>query len=196
MHRTALRVTAAIGALLLTLFALSACDDPVPGPIGGLVLVIRSFEATKVPEIKAIKSIEIRTKRVEVQHSATADGEARFLTVDTQPRSIVIENQGQTDLLVAQYQVSVGLVSQIRIFPSAVTIHLKNGDDIVLDAPSSNLPSWEQSGWKLEPIEGRWPIQLDELTGVRILFKFDERLIYNKGNGYKISLQLLLSCSP
>ena len=44
----------------------TACDDPVPGPIGGLILTIRSFEATSDAELKAIKSVEIHTERVEM----------------------------------------------------------------------------------------------------------------------------------
>lgn len=179
----ALTVVTAILQILGTV----ACDDPVPGPIGGLILTIRSFEATTDPDLIAINTIEIQTARVEVQHRKTLGGDPSFLIVDSQPRTIIIQNGGQTDLLVAQYQVPVGFVSQIRIYPRAVTLHLKNGTDIALGVPSSNLPSWEQSGWKIEPVDGApWPIYENELTGVRVIFHFDSESSHNKGNGYKL----------
>lgn len=180
---------ATLTALIVAMHVLGtvACDDPVPGTIGGLILTIRSFEATGDPDLKAIKTIEIQTARVEVQHQKTLGGDPSFLLVDSQPRTIIIQNNGQADLLVAQYQVPEGFVSQVRIYPRAVTLHLKNGTDIALGVPSPNLPSWEQSGWKIEPVDGTpWPILQDELTGVRAHFYFDSQMIYNKGHGYKI----------
>lgn len=176
-------------SLILSILSLlfHGCDDPVPGTIGGLILMVRSFEATSDADVKAIDSIEITTSHVEIEHSQAIGTSTRLLSVDTANRTIIIANKPQTDRLIAQYQAPPGYIYQIKIFPKSVVLHLKNGTNLNLTVPSSNLPSWDQSGWKIEPIDGNpWPIQQDQLTGVRTLFDFDERVLHNKGNGYKI----------
>jgi hypothetical protein len=173
--------------VIVQMLGTAACDDPVPGPIGGIILTFRSFEATKL-DIQKISSIEIETDRVEVQHLQNIGGTASFITVDTQPRVIVIANQGEANTLIAQYQVPIGYVSQIRIYPRRVSLHMKTGTDIQLGVPSSNLPSWEQSGWKIEPVTNTpWgPIEEDQLIGVRALFQLDDKVLYTRGTGFKI----------
>lgn len=89
-----------------------------------------------------------------------------------------------------------GLVSQIRIFPSRVTVVLKDGSTFdATDNPT--IPSWKQSGWKIEPIDGiPWPILDGELTGVRGLFRFDEEMLHNQGIGYKLKPTLPAELFP
>src|SRR5688572_12664459 len=79
------------------LLPMSGCDDPIPGPIGGLVLVIRSFEATKDADIQAISRIEIQTQRIEVMHANMIGGGESSVVVDTQSRTLLIANRGMTD---------------------------------------------------------------------------------------------------
>jgi hypothetical protein len=178
-----------LGMLVLVLGvgpSIGGCDDPVPGPIGGLVFTLHTMPATKDMEVMGIDRIVIETARVEVISSATPDFGGGKVVVDTQPRTIVVSNKEQTRPI-AQYQVPVGAVEQIRIFPSTVTVHRKDSTSVVLDVPSSDVPSWAQSGWKIVPADGNaWPIAENALTGVRAEFAFDERVLHNKGHGYKI----------
>lgn len=114
-----------------------------------------------------------------------------LLTVDRGQHQIILVNKGERDRLVGQYQVPPGAVSQIRIFPSQVTVVLKDGTSF--DATENpNIPSWKQSGWKVEPVDGvPWTITDGQLTGVRGLFQFDDQMIFNKGNGYKFRPTML-----
>jgi hypothetical protein len=160
-------------------------DDPLSGPVGGTVLTIRSFPATKSGDLEAIASIHVTTNRVEVDHSQSADGQTTRVVTDTHERDIVIDNAAG-DFIVGQLEAPVGFVSTVRLFPKAVTIILKSGRKVDLEVPGPNVPSWQQSGWKLQPADGKpWPIRLNELTGIRGLFRFDEAMLHNKGQGYK-----------
>ena len=181
----------------ILVFLLSGCDDPTPGPIGGLVLLVRSYQAQQTDAIKSIASIEIQTSRIEVIHRATIGGAESTLIADSHQRNIAIMNNGVTDRLIGQYQIPGGYVSQIRIFPLSVIIHQKDGVSISLAVPSPNIPSWDQSGWKIEPLDGKpWKITENELIGVRALFHFDESVIFNKGNGYKIKPTVVADTIP
>lgn len=177
--------------LLLMVAMVTGCDDPVSGPIGGLIFVVRTTPALSNSKLQQIERIDIVTKEVRVVHSQSADGIETQVTVDTGERLIALRN-ASADRLVAQYQVPVGFVHQIRVFPKTVTVHLKNGVAIELDSPSANVPSWEQSGWKVAPMNGKpWPIIEDELTGVRGLFEFPKHALHNRGLGYKLKPTIL-----
>lgn len=162
------------------------CDDPTPGPVGGLILVVRTFPAIRDAEIIDVERVVITTRRVEVIHSAALDGATRQLSVDTQPRTIELRNVSR-DRLVAQYPVPVGYVHQVRIFASDVTVHRRSGAIQTLSLTSPNLASWNETGWKIVPSDGSpWPIVQNELTGVRALFRFDDRMLHNEPQGYHI----------
>src|SRR5688500_6139721 len=86
---------------VLAAVAMPACDDPVPGPIVGLVLVVRTFPSSQV-ELADVDWIEIRARWVVLVYSDSMGGESK-VTVDTAEREIQVRNV-QRDLLVAQYQ--------------------------------------------------------------------------------------------
>jgi subtilisin family serine protease len=161
-------------------------DDPLEGPIGGIVLVIRSFPAAaKDRELQRIARVEMTINRVEVDHAPVPGAPARRTTIDTQQRRIVIEN-GDAEFMVGQLAAPVGFISRLRVYPTAVSLRLSNGETVALEVPSPNIPSWEQSGWKFEPVdEMPWRIVENELTGVRGLFRFEQRMLHNKGLEYK-----------
>lgn len=164
----------------------SGCDDPPADPvaIGGIIFMMRTFPATSDPDLTAIDHISMLTDHVEVVHSGGSAGE-EHITVDSQSRLITLNNREETKFL-AQYPIPVGSVSQIRVFPKEVTVALKDGSVIELSR-NGQLPSLEQSGWKVTPVDGQpWTIIDNELTGVRALFQFDERMLFNHGLGYKL----------
>lgn len=162
-----------------------AGNDP-PGSLGAVILQIRSFEAAE-SSIKDILSIIIVTDRVEVVSVEKPGGAPHVIIAENQPRSIEILNNKITDTIVGQYQIPAGFITGFRIFPRSVTIRPKKGADIALAVPSANLPSWDQSGWKIEPTNGTpWPVIANEMNGVRAFFQFDDRVHFNKGNGYMI----------
>lgn len=91
---------------------------------------------------------------------------------------MISNSAGAGDVFVAQFQVPVGFVTQLRFFPQAVRLHLKDGRSVELDPDSSDLPSWRNSGWKFVPQGGTpLPISEDELTGARALLAFEDRLV-------------------
>jgi len=173
-------------SIFIAMSSFTGCDDPVPGSIGGLVLLIQSTEALRDAKVANISSIEIKTLRIEAVCSDSLSSTQRMVTLDTQEREIIIVNSGIQNRLVGQYQVPTGFVWQIRIFPKKVLLHMKDGSSIPLDE-TRNIPSWFQSGWKIIPADNStWPITKDELTGVRAVFSFDDQIHNNKGIGYQI----------
>jgi subtilisin family serine protease len=177
-----LRITIVILCSALTI---GGCDDPPePVPVGGIILMMRTFATTADPDLSAIDHISLLTDHVEVVH-ADAAGNESHVTVDTANRLLTLSNRDQTQFL-AQYPIPVGSVSQIRVFPKEVAITLKDGSNIQL-VSNPQKPSFDQSGWKIVPEDGKaWPINDNLLTGVRALFHFDKKVLFNKGVGYKL----------
>jgi len=169
-------------AALMCALLLAGCDDAVPGPIGGLILVIEPTpwdDGRGGPHaaVEDIERIELNTVEIE----AIVDGE--HITLDTATREVVIDAGGR-ETLVAQYQVPVGMLEQIRVFVDHVDVVLNDSTSEQLDR-NSQLPSWKQSGWKLtleDPIE----IIEDELSGMRVDFDFDVEVLHNNGQGFKL----------
>lgn len=171
--------------ILCSALTIGGCDDPPePVPIGGIVLMMRTFGATEDPSLTAIDHITLQTDHVQVVHTDAAGNES-LVTVDTANRLLTLNNQEQTQFL-AQYPIPVGSVSQIRVFPKEATIALKDGSTVQLTS-NPQTPSFDQSGWKIVPEKGEaWPINDNLLTGVRALFHFDKEVLFNKGVGYKV----------
>lgn len=169
----------ALCALLLVVGAcVPGCDDPVPGPIGGVLLVVRCFEAEAPSRFEEIAAIELRYERIEGIVRAPSGETARYV-LDAADRVVLLPNADQ-DVLVAQLQVPVGELEQLRIFPSSVVLHLRSGAAVVLDPETADLPSWSHTGLKIVPDEAT-PVVVegDRLTGVRALLHFDDRLVRN-----------------
>jgi len=151
-----------------------------------LVFVIRTSPATSDPDLTAIDRIVIHTRSVEVIVSDTPTGSESKVTIDGRERTIELRNASR-DVLVAQYQVPAGFLHQIRVFPKDVTIILKSGEVIALPLHGPQLPSWDQSGWKVVPVDDApWSIAANEITGVRALFELDREVLHNNGVGYKL----------
>lgn len=150
----------------------------MPGEIGGIILTIQSIQSQLNGTGEDVESLEVRYDRVEAIHRDTVDGESRPVVLDTQDRQIEMVNAADYEILVAQFQVPVGYVEQIRIFPTEVLIHLTDGTTKTLEPGTPALPSWEQTGWKITHHEGGlFPVEEDELTGVRGLLDFDDRFV-------------------
>lgn len=171
------RVCAVGLAALLFHPACTGCDPPAP--VGGLILVIRQIPAPASSPFDQVDSVSITYDRVEALVFSSLDGggaEAR-VTLDTGERTIVLSN-APGEVIVSQFQVPVGSVSQLRFFPRAVTLALRDGSQVSLQPDSPALPSWSNTGWKVVPANGE-PFQVvqDELSGVRGLMDFSERLV-------------------
>lgn len=161
------------------------CDDPVPGEIGGVILTVESVESQEDGKGVEIESLEVHYDRIEAIHRNEQDSEARSVVLDTVDRDILMFNRPEHEILVAQFQVPIGYVEQIRIFPTVVFIHLEDGSTEELEPNTPALPSWEQTGWKITHHEdGLFKVEEDELTGVRGLLDFDDRFVTpgNPGN--------------
>ncbi len=164
------------------------CDDPVPGEIGGVILTIESIESEEDGKGVEIESLEVHYDRVEAIHRNEPDSEARPVVLDTVDRDILMFNRPEREILVAQFQVPIGYVEQIRIFPTTVFVHLEDGSTEELEPNTPALPSWEQTGWKITHHEdGLFEIEEDELTGVRGLLDFDDRFVPPSNSGNRAS---------
>lgn len=154
----------------------AGCDPPVPGPVGGVVLIIRTEAAARGSRFAEIARIELEYERIEAVVRASS-GLVTHTTVDSEVRFVVLENVDD-DTFVAQLQVPVGELEQLRFFPRRVGLVLSDGTRIDLPPDTAALPSWAQTGWKLVPANGvPFPIVENELTGVRGLFLFDDRVV-------------------
>lgn len=120
----------------LTLLLGVGCDDPQPGRIGGLLFVIRTFESAPGSRLEEASAVAITYSRVEALHSALNGSDSRVV-LDAQDRTIVLNNE-PGDVFVAQFQVPVGEVSQLRFFPKAVELLLRDGTRLALDPDSSD----------------------------------------------------------
>ena len=129
---------------LLLLLCNAACDDAQSGPIGGLLFVIDVDAAVEAP-LNEVERLEIIYNRVEASIDV-ANSSARSVVLDTQERTLVLDNVAREgDQVVAQFQVPVGTVSQLRFFPKAVALRLRDGTSVILDAESADLPSWRRA---------------------------------------------------
>lgn len=156
------------------------CDDAQPTTnVGGLVFVIRTFHAES-DKFTGVDRIAVDYDRVEAVHDT-----ARRVVLDTHVRQVVLPNLDQ-DTVVAQYQVPVGSVSQLRIFATKVTVFFKDGTQTELDPDTSDLPSWRNTGWKIGSDSTAFPIVLDQLTGMRGLLHFDDRLVHQGNDRWKL----------
>lgn len=164
------------------------CGDDPPGPIGGLVLVIRSIPPEHSSKFANVESIDIALDRVDVHYQPTLDGSGgRWITVATGDQDVVLPNR-LVDTLIGQYVVPEGYVSQLRVFAHRATIRLRDGTAVELPLEQdSSLPSWRNTGWKIVPENGvPFRIINDELTGVRGLLRFDDRLVRTGHDSWKI----------
>ncbi len=87
-------------SIFIAMSSFTGCDDPVPGSIGGLVLLIQSTEALRDAKVANISSIEIKTLRIEAVCSDSLSSTQRMVTLDTQEREIIIVNSGIQNRLV------------------------------------------------------------------------------------------------
>lgn len=163
----AVRFYTALLILLLVGLVGTACDDPVDGAIGGVVFLVRGVPTEPGSRFAEVSSVTLAYDRVE----GIVEGGAPVL-LDSQQRSIKVSNAA-SDTFVAQFQVPVGSLEQIRFFPTAVTLQLSTGDAVELDPETSDLPSWRNSGWKVVPVEDEpFEVREDQLTGVAALLEF------------------------
>lgn len=68
-------------AALLPVLELLACDDAVPGRIGGLVVVIRPFASPAQSRMDEVDRVEITYTRVEALHRASLDAPERTVVL-------------------------------------------------------------------------------------------------------------------
>lgn len=158
-----------IGAALW--LAAAGCDDPATDPAGAVVLLFRVTPSDPGSPQDDLASATIRYDRIE----AVVDGTQ--VVVDSQLREIVLDNTAN-DTLVAQLPVPPGTLDQLRIFGTEVVLTERDGDVVTLLPGTSDLPSWENSGWKIVPADGvGFPVVEGAFTGVRALFSYDDRFV-------------------
>jgi len=153
------------------------CDPPVPGPTGGVILVIRTFEAAPSSRFAEVEHIVIQYERLDA--IVSGPGGTSHVTVDSELREVVLVNEDR-DVFVAQLQVPVGELEQLRVFPARVVLHTRGGETLELGPDGPELPSWSNTGWKIVPEDGvPFIVVENEFTGVRGLLGFDDRLVRN-----------------
>ena len=153
------------------------------------MLVIRTFAAPEGSRFADVDEIVIEHDGVEVVLRRNGGAE-EIITVDEEPRQLTLLNQDDRDELVGQFSVPVGEVLQARIRARRVTLHLADGTSVPLALEGSALPSWVHTGWKIGADDGTtFPIREDELTGMRGLMGFGDRLVRPQnptGPGWKL----------
>ncbi len=179
-HLARRRMRSCLASFLVAVFVLplAGCDDPVPGAIGGLVFTVESIPSVEPDRTAVVERIVLTYNRVEAVHSTEMEGPSQKVVLDSQVRTVEFVNDDDEEFLVAQFQVPVGFVSQLRFFPVSVNVHLRDGRvaELLPDTPA--LPSWRRSGWKVVHEEGgQFEIREDELTGARGLLDFSDRLV-------------------
>ncbi len=156
-------------SMLPLLISLWACDDPVPGDIGGLIVTLQTTDACETPlggcAPEDIARVVVHTNEVWVDHE-----EEGQVTVDTASRTIEFFNQ-EDEVFVAQYQVPAGDITGVRIIPERVVVTRHGGEESVFTG-NPQIPSWTQSGWKWQT-EDAIEIVSDELSGLRGTFSFE-----------------------
>ncbi|MBI1948628.1 MAG: S8 family serine peptidase [Deltaproteobacteria bacterium] len=159
----------------------AGCDDPLSGPTGGILLIIRTEPAALGSRFGDVRSLRVELERIVV---TTQAGQ---VTVSTQPQSLTLENAA-ADVIVAQVQAPVGEVGQVRLFATGVTAIRSDGTEVALDPDEpGTLPSWRNSGWKISLSDGSAiPIEEDELIGVRATLDFDDRLVMQGNDRLKV----------
>src|SRR5689334_678572 len=135
------------GCVLALALAGAACDDPVPPPVGGVVLMFRTTGSIAGSKQDDVASIVVRYDRI----VAVVDGTQ--VEVDSEARELTLANASH-DVLVGQFQVPPGTLDQLRVFATEVQLTERDGDVVTLLPGTSDLPSWGNSGWKIVPADG------------------------------------------
>ncbi|OGQ15363.1 MAG: hypothetical protein A2138_22390 [Deltaproteobacteria bacterium RBG_16_71_12] len=157
------------------------CDDPLSGPTGGILLIIRTEPADVGSRFEDVRSLRIDLERIVV---TTPTGQ---VTVSTQPQSLILDN-AKADVIVAQVQAPAGEVGQLRLFAAGVTATRADGSEVALDPDEPGiLPSWRNTGWKISLSDGSAiVIEQDELIGLRATLDFDDRLVLQGNDRLKV----------
>jgi len=156
--------------VFLIVLVFPSCDDPIPLPETGALLVMLQTSADNT-----FDSMVLKTYKVEVLWSPTLNGEVQKIVCDTHVRTFNILAMDY-DGPFAQYEVPVGYVHQIRYHPQSVQVsYLGN-------AYTAFLPSGEQTGWKIvDENKEAYKINVNDTTTIKINFNFPERIIKTNG---------------
>lgn len=162
--------------LVQTMLLAAGClDDPLTGPIGSLLLFIRPTAALAGSEFAHVRSITLHLARIDAVMDA--GGTSHTVTLDSNPRVVVVPNEA-TDVLIDQVRAPVGTITQLRFDASSVVLTLDDGTTRELDPDTPALPSWRNTGWKWNPPVGTtFTIAHNEMTAIRALFDFNDRLV-------------------
>jgi len=157
--------------VFLIIMFFPSCDDPVPFPsTGALLVTMETFDDA------TYNSLTFKTSMVEVIWSPTSDGtNSQKITVDTANRTFVFPAQG-AKFPIAQYEIPEGYVHQIRMYPESITISYLGVSYPIF------LPSGEQTGFKIVP-EYKEPyfVEHNGTTSIKVNFNFPDRIVKTGG---------------
>lgn len=187
------RFTLILFTSIIAVMALAAkCKKDPPPPIGKLVVVIRSIPTDVTSEFNDIERLLIEYDTVEVVWAENPGDPEEILAVGNHggERLLLDLENADEDYIVGEYQVPVGHVVQFRVHPTEVVIQLRDGTFIDMPIENPELPSWEQTGWKITSESGlTFQMYENEITGMRGLLHFEDRFVRPRnphGIGWKI----------
>jgi len=97
-----------------------------------MVLVIRTFTTPAGSHVADVDRMVVEYERIEALLQNGLDGGAdQRVTIESQSRSIELRST-DNDVLVGQFQLPVGTLTQIRIWPRSVRLFLRNGTQLDL----------------------------------------------------------------
>jgi hypothetical protein len=172
-------VNAVRGVVLLLLSLLligGGCGRGDPPGDGGIQLFydVNVDDAVAIG-LESLSSVEITTTRV-----TALMGTERILGSTTATTTLPARNQ----LLVgAHYATAPGFITQLRIFPSVVRFHFKDGT-----TADVRVPSAQNTGWKVTVDEAVAPngyeVTAGHVTGIRLFMNLGELFHSNKPQGW------------
>lgn len=169
------------------------CEDPPPDETEGAFLLGVRAELPNEPSptlsggmgetLEGLEGLRVRVTRVEAIHRMVADDPS------TETRIVIDEEERTFELLgsleeqaprqLGFFNIPEGHVTQLRFLVTDMSLVLRGEEHAV------RVPSGEQSGLKVEPIDGvPFEIRRGERTGARVVLNPFEQLIRNRGQGF------------
>jgi subtilisin family serine protease len=148
------------------------------------VLFIRPTPSVAGSRFSDVRSITLNITRIEAR--VDSSGGTHDVVLDSNHRTVVVPNES-TDIFIDQLRAPEGTISQLRIDVSSVVLTMADGSTRGLEPDTSSLPSWRNTGWKWNPPAGTsFTIVRNQMTGIRALLDFDDRLVTEGNSRWKM----------
>lgn len=175
----------------LLVLCIPSCEGDPPGD--GFLIIFVAADNTGADDVGIV---EIAPSNIEVVISDTSDGEQRVHTFPADAPALVLEFVDGLASRSFTLPVPAGFVHQVRLIADSADVvgppvgncenaqsGRCNSTDTVIHA---RIPSGSQTGLKINPLDGTpFPIFQNRATTIDVFFFVQDKLVRNRGNGYK-----------